>query len=76
LAEFARTTQAPGTETEVVSEESLAELTFDAILEKITAYAPRLFSFLSEMCIGPRQDRNKQKDSKFVSLIPILVDLF
>ncbi|KAF8600639.1 hypothetical protein BDV93DRAFT_446968 [Ceratobasidium sp. AG-I] len=65
LVQFAKTTQALGTETEVVSEESLAGLTFDSILDEIFAHAPKLFEFLSNICKGPRQDRNKQKDAKF-----------
>ncbi|KAF8604732.1 hypothetical protein BDV93DRAFT_507288 [Ceratobasidium sp. AG-I] len=42
LVQFAKTTKAPGTETDVVSEESLAGLTFDSILEEISAHVSQL----------------------------------
>ncbi|KAG8683210.1 hypothetical protein FRC09_016225, partial [Ceratobasidium sp. 395] len=65
LAVFAKTTKSPATETEVVDEEALKALTFDALFNDIQAHAPQLFDTLSAICAGQRQDRNKLKDSKF-----------
>jgi hypothetical protein len=54
-------------ETAVVDEEALKELTFDAISKKVETHAPQLYNLLSNVCVGPRQDRNKLKEPKFVS---------
>ncbi|KAG8712321.1 hypothetical protein FRC09_019994 [Ceratobasidium sp. 395] len=65
LACFAKTTKSPATEADVVDEEALKGLTFDAMYEDIQQYAPRLYNALSRICSGPRQSRNKMKASKF-----------
>jgi hypothetical protein len=69
LAQFAKTTKSPATETEVVDEEALKELTFDAISKQVETHAPQLYNLLSNVCVGPRQDRNKLKDPKSVSKV-------
>lgn len=68
LVQYAVTTKAQDTEINIVSEESLETMTFDALFEQIEAHAPRLYSHLADICMGKRQDRNKLKDPKFVCL--------
>ncbi|KAH7325247.1 hypothetical protein B0J17DRAFT_723280 [Rhizoctonia solani] len=69
LSDYAATTHAQETEIEVVSEESLKKMTFDAISNNVLQHAPCLFKLLSDLCTGPRQDRNKHKDPKFCIVI-------
>ncbi|KEP45848.1 hypothetical protein V565_236600 [Rhizoctonia solani 123E] len=65
LATHAKSTKVGDVEREVVNEESLKGLTFDAITDEVQANAPTLYSMLVNMCESTRQEKNTQKDSKF-----------
>ncbi|KAF8593811.1 hypothetical protein BDV93DRAFT_460269 [Ceratobasidium sp. AG-I] len=65
LVTYTATTKAPQTESDVVSDESLKEMTFDALVEQIETHAPRLYGLLSHICMATRRDIQRQKDSKF-----------
>lgn len=45
LVKYAATTKAPQTETEVVSKESLKEMSSDAISGQVEAHAPRIMNY-------------------------------
>jgi hypothetical protein len=57
LVQYTATTKAPEAETEVVSEDSLKEMTFDALSQQIKHHAPRLNNLLSEICLATRRGR-------------------
>ncbi|KAG8687591.1 hypothetical protein FRC11_006934, partial [Ceratobasidium sp. 423] len=65
LATHAKSTKAGDVEREVVDEESLKKLTFDAITEEVQENAPTLYNTLLSICESTRQEKNTQKDSKF-----------
>ncbi|KDN50125.1 hypothetical protein RSAG8_01461, partial [Rhizoctonia solani AG-8 WAC10335] len=61
LATHAKSTKVGDVEREVVNEESLKELTFDATAEEVQKNAPRLYNTLMKICESPRQEKNTQK---------------
>ncbi|KAF8602965.1 hypothetical protein BDV93DRAFT_556888 [Ceratobasidium sp. AG-I] len=65
LVTYTATIKAPQTETEVVSKESLRDMTFDALVQQIETHTPRLCGLLSSICMATRRDMQRQKDSKF-----------
>jgi hypothetical protein len=70
LVQYATTTKAPEAESEVVGEDSLKEMTFDALSQQIELHSPRLHNFLSEICLATRRGRTRQRNSNFVSQVP------
>ncbi|KDN40896.1 hypothetical protein RSAG8_07764, partial [Rhizoctonia solani AG-8 WAC10335] len=65
LATHAKSTKVGDVEREVVNEESLKSLTFDAITEEVQTNAPTLYGMLVKICESTRQEKNTRKDSKF-----------
>jgi hypothetical protein len=66
LVQYTTTTKAPETETEVVNEESLKDMTFDVLLQQIELHAPRLKTLLSDICMATRRNRTRKRNSEFV----------
>ncbi|QRV74650.1 hypothetical protein RhiJN_02665 [Ceratobasidium sp. AG-Ba] len=69
LVTYAVTTTAPETETEIVSEESLQEMTFNALAVQVEQHAPRLRNLLTEICLAKRRNRERKRDSSFAVII-------
>jgi hypothetical protein len=68
LLMYAKTTRSPDfTEHEVVNEESLKSMTFNAIVNEVKTHAPKLFGLLTGVCRSNGQLKNQVKDSKLVS---------
>ncbi|KAF8593162.1 hypothetical protein BDV93DRAFT_395927, partial [Ceratobasidium sp. AG-I] len=65
LVSYTATTKAPQTESEVVDEESLKEMTFEALFQQVEIHAPRLYGLLSEICMAKRKDMPRKKNSNF-----------
>ncbi|KAG8732696.1 hypothetical protein FRC10_000753 [Ceratobasidium sp. 414] len=69
LVTYAVTTKAPETEAEVVSEESLQEMTFDALAGQIMQHAPCLHALLTDICLATSRNRMHKRDSNFAVTI-------